>query len=212
MRMQMKDYVKYDFRSLFFFYANGIPLRVPMTGIRDFQTCGDLPTPVTFFVDPVFSDCCDLPCGCQFTTCEYYQDFGVYLRQSTLNSLKIDSFIVDGIELLTAPVSLGNIKIVDVGGYPFVMNLVDTLNGIGAPYFSFGISTRIHGTRGARFFTLKRLACVPFRILITLDGAECYLYTQDEQKQKYFSGSWDALGYDTETYTEPIDCVTTTEY
>jgi hypothetical protein len=120
--------------------------------------------------------------------------------------------MVDGIELLTAPVSFGYVNMVDVGGYPFCTNLVDTLNSIAAPYFSFGISTRIHPNRGARFFTCKRLACVPFRIVITLSGAECYLYTQDEQKQKYFSGTWDALGYAPDTYTEPIDCVTVTEY
>lgn len=210
--MKMKDYVGYDFRSLYFFYYNGIPLRVPMTSIRDFQTCSDMPTPVTFFVPPADTECCDLPCGCQFTTCEYYQDFGVYMRQATLDLLKVDSFMVDGIELLTAPVSFGYVNMVDVGGYPFCTNLVDTLNSIAAPYFSFGISTRIHPNRGARFFTCKRLACVPFRIVITLSGAECYLYTQDEQKQKYFSGSWAALGYAPDTYTEPIDCVTVTEY
>lgn len=212
MVMRMKDYVGYDFRRLFFFYHNGIPLRIPMTGIRDFQTCGELTTPVTFFQEPADTECCDLPCGCQFTTCEFYQDFGLYLRQDTLDDLKVESFVVDGIELLTAPVSFGYVNIVDVGGFPFVTNLVDTLNSIGAPYFNFGISTRIHPTRGARFFTVKRLACVPFRILITLSGADCYLYTQDEQLQKYFSGTWDALGYAPDTYTEPIDCVTVTEY
>mgnify|MGYP003440013376 FL=1 len=213
MRMQMKDYVGYDFRNLYLVNYNGIPLRVPMTGIRDFQTCGDIPTPVTFFVDPVSSSCCDLPCGCQFTTCDYYQDMGVFMQQATLNSMYIDSFVVDGIELLSAPVAMGAIEIVDVGGYPFVKNLIDTLNGIGAPYFSFGISTRIHPERGARFFTLKRLACVPFRILITLSGNECYLYTQDEQQTKYFTGgTWEDFGYGSAFYGEPIDCVTTTEY
>lgn len=212
MTMRMNDYVGYDFRSLFFFYHNGIPLRLPMTGIRDFQTCGELPTPVTFFQEPADTQCCDLPCGCQFTTCEYYQDFGVFMRQDTLDDLKVDSFIVDGIELLTAPVSFGYVNIVDVGGYPFITNLVDTLNSIGAPYFSFGISTRIHPNRGARFFTVKRLACVPFRIVITLNGSECYLYTQAEQKEKYFSGTWSALGYAPDTYTAPIDCTTVTEY
>lgn len=134
------------------------------------------------------------------------------MRQDTLDDLKVDSFIVDGIELLTAPVSFGYVNIVDVGGYPFITNLVDTLNSIGAPYMTFGISTRIHPTRGARFFTVKRLACMPFRIVITLNGADCYLYTQAEQKEKYFSGTWSALGYAPDTYTEPIDCTTVTEY
>lgn len=212
MRMQMKDYVGYDFRSLYAFRYNGIPLRVPMTGIRDFQACSQLPTPVTFFVEPSDTECCDLPCGCQFTTCEYYQDFGEYMRQATLDALLITSFEVDGIELLSAPVGFGDVQISDVGGKPFVMNLVNALNSIGAPYFSFGVSTRIHPTRGARFFTIKHLACVPFRILIKLSGAECYLYTQAEQKQKYFSGTWSALGYAPETFTAPTNCQTVTEY
>lgn len=213
MRIRMKDYVGYDFRSLFFFYHNGIPLRVPMISIRDFQTCSDMPTPVTFFQGPADTACCDLPCGCQFTTCDYYQDMGVLMRQDTLDDLKIDSFMVDGVELLTSPLSLGYVNIVDVGGYPFVTNLVDALNSVGAPYMTFGISTRIHPTRGARFFTIKHLACVSFRILVTLNSAECYLYTQSEQQTKYFTGgTWDDLGYAPDFYAEPIECTTVTEY
>ena len=212
MYLQMKDYAQYNFRQLFAFDYNGIPLVVPMTGIRDFAACSEISTPVTFFVEPAESDCCDLPCGCQFTTCEYYQDLGVYMRQDTLNQMRLASFIVDGIELITNPIAFGDVNIIDVDGRPFVTNFVDTFNSVGAPYFTFNISTRVHPERGMRYFKIKHLACVPFRILVTLNGQDCYLYTQAEQKQKFFQGTWEALGYGSTFHSEPIDCETQTEY
>jgi len=144
MMMRMTDYVGYDFRTMFAFRYNGIPLRVPMTGIRDFAPCSETPTPATFFVSPAETECCDLPCGCQFTTCDYYQDFSIFLRQSTLDLLKVSSFMVDGIELLSAVVSFGTLKMITIDGMPYVMNMVDTLNSIAAPYFTFALSTREH--------------------------------------------------------------------
>ena len=210
--MKMKDYVGYDFRRLFAFKYNGIPMRVPMVGIRDFASCSDIPTPVTFFASPSETKCCDLPCGCRFSTCDYYQDMGIFMRQATLNSLKLASFVVDGIELVTAPISFGLLKMVDIGGQQYVMNLIDTLNSVGAPYFSFNLSTRTHPEKGKRFFTLKRPACIPFKIIIELSGVEIYMYTHEVQQTKWFSAGWEDFGYGSEFYGEPIDCRTTTEY
>lgn len=211
--IRMTDYVNENFRRLKTFNIGGIPIRAALTAYRDFDGCDELPTPATFSVPPAETACCDLPCGCQFSTCEYYQDFGIFMRQSTLNDLKVSSFVVDGKELLTSPVSFGNIKMIDMNGYRYVMNMVDTLNSIGAPYFSFDISERVDGTRGKRFFKIKHLLCIPFKILITNDGEEVYKYTQDEQKTKWFSGdTWEDFGYSPNFYGEPIDCVTTTEY
>jgi len=212
MFMRMKDYIGYDFRRLFAFKYRGVPLRVPMTGIRDFAPCADSPTPVTFFVPPAETECCDLPCGCQFTTCDYYQDFGVFMRQSTLDDMRLTSFMVDGIELVTTPIGFGLLNMVDVGGMPYVMNLIDVLNSVAAPYFSFNLSTRTHDPKGKRFFSLKRLACVPFRIVIEHDGEEVYIYTQDSQQTKWFGSSWEDFGYGGGAYGDPIDFVTTTEY
>ena len=212
MFMRMKDYVGYDFRRMFTFRYNGIPLRVPMIGIRDFASCGEIATPVTFFVSPAETQCCDLPCGCQFTTCDYYQDLGVFIRQATLNDMLITSFVVDGFELLTAPVTLGLLNIVEINGFQYVTNLIDALNSIGADYFSFNLSTRTHPEKGKRFFSIKHLACVPFRILITYQGEEAYLYTQAEQKTKWFTPGWVDMGYGSGLYGEPIDCITVTEY
>ncbi len=213
MYIKMRDYNSYSFRQLFTFRHNGVPLRLPMLSIRDFDGCSDISTPVQMLVAPVQSSCCDLPCGCQFTTCDYYFDFGIYMSQSSLNDLKIASFEIDGIEFLTAPVTFGYLKIIDLDGMPYVTNMVDTLNSIGAPYFSFKISSRVHPDKGKRFFTLKRLACVPFKILITNSADEdVYLYSESEQKTKYFGATWANFGYGAETYGAPIDCVTQTEY
>ncbi len=212
MYLRMSEYVKINFRKMYTFQVNGVPVRVPAIGVRDFAPCSQVPTPVTFFADAANSECCDLPCGCQFTTCEYYQDFGEFMRQSTLDNMKISSFLVDGVELITTPVGFGTINIINLNGKPYVTNLVDTLNTIGAPYFSFDYSTRTHASRGKRYFTIKRLACHSFKILITQSGEDCYLYTNTEQKQKYFSGSWSALGYSPTLHTEPENCTTLTEY
>ncbi len=212
MFMRMKDYIGYDFRRLFTFKYRGVPLRIPMTGIRDFAPCSESPTPVTFFVPPAETECCDLPCGCQFTTCDYYMDFGVFLRQSTLDDMRLVSFMVDGIELVSSPIGFGLLNMIDIAGQSYVMNLLDVLNSVGAPYFSFNLSTRTHPDKGKRFFSVKRLACIPFRIVIEYDGEEVYLYTQDSQQTKWFNPTWEDFGYGSEFYGEPIDCETTTEY
>jgi len=213
LRMKTKDYFSYDFRNLYRFRLRGIPIVAPMQAVRDFAAGNsDLPTPVTFFVEPSETDCCDLPCGCQFKTCEYYQDLGYNVRQSTLNSWLISSFVVDGIEQLTAPVALGLIKIIDIGGKPYVTNLVDVLNGIGAPYFSFSYSTRVHPEKGLRYFKIKNLACVPFSITITVGGSEGYIYTQDSQQQAIFQAGFDDMGYGSSFTGVPENCVPTTEY
>lgn len=209
---QMKDYVGYDFRRLFKFDYMGRPLQAAMTDIRDFSSCESLPTPVSFFVTTAETECCDLPCGCQFIECEYYQDFGLYLRSATLDDMQIESFTVDGIEQLTAPLGFGEIKILDIDGKPYIANLVDALNSVGAPYFTFEYSNRVHPQRGLRYFRVKRPVCVPFRILITHNGNDAYLYTQDEQKTKWFDVTWEPLGYGATTHDTPENCVTTTEY
>lgn len=211
--MRMKDYAGYDFRRLFRFLYRGIPIVAPMLNIRDFSSGNpETPTPIEFFVEPAETSCCDLPCGCQFSTCEYYQDLGNHVRQATLNSWLISSFVVDGIELLTAPVALGLIKIIDIGGKPYVTNLVDTLNAIGAPYFSFSYSTRLHPEKDLRYFKIKRLACIPFSITITVGGSDGYIYTQDAQQQAIFQSGFADMGYGSSFIGIPENCIQTTEY
>jgi len=211
--MTMAEYQSYNFRQMFRFKIKGLPAVAPMTEIRDFSSAdgANIATPVKFFVEPSTLDCCDLPCGCQFVECEYYQDMGPMMRQSTLNTLRIASFVVDGVEYITTPVSFGAIKIIDIGGKPYVTNLVDKLNAIGAPYFSFNYSSREEPGKGLRFFKLKRLACFEFRILITEFGVDAYEYTHNSQQQQVFGGGWDDFGYPP-THGEPENCLTTTEY
>lgn len=211
--IKMHEYLDIDFRRLYSFLYNGKQIRVPMQSIRDFSPCENTPTPVTFFVPPAETSCCDLPCGCQFTTCEYYQDFGVYMQQSTLNQLQVTSFIVDGIEYVNNPVGFGVLKIVNIGGLRYVMNMVETLNSIGAPYFTFSASSRKDSIKGVRFFKIKKPACIPFTIVISQSGTPVYRYTQAEQKTTVFnSGSFGPFGYAGTPYSTPMACVTSTEY
>lgn len=209
-RVSMADYNRYNFRGLFSFVYEGRTIRVPMTTIRDFSP--DIATPVTYFASPVETGCCDLPCSCRFTECDYYQDFGQYLRQSTLDDLNISSFKIDNIEQLASPLSLGQLNMVDISGGVYVTNLVDTLNKIGAPYFFFDYSTRLHATKGLRFFKIKHPACQTFEIIISDVGSEVYRYTESVQQEQWFAGTWGAIGYAPETFTAPDNCVTTVEY
>lgn len=209
--LEPQDYANFNFRNLLRLSFEGRPLRVESVEVSDHEMCGEIPTPIRAVVAPALTACCELPCGCQFSTCEYYQDFGLYLRQATLDTFRLASFVVDGIELITTPLPFGEINVADVDGDPFVTNLVDLLNSVGAPYFAFGISSRLDGERGRRFFTIKKPACQSFKILITADGDEVYMYTQAEQAQKWFSGTWAPFGYIT-TYDVPENCVITTEY
>lgn len=212
MLMRMADFVNIDFRSVYRFIYRGRPISAEMTKIRDAALCGGLPTPVTFFVPPVETECCDLPCGCQFSTCEYYMDIGTSITQATLDDLSITTFTVDGLSVITTAVPLGTLKVVNVLGRPYVTNLVDALNSVGAPYFTFAYSSRISALKGARFFTVKRPACTPFEIVISYGEIEVYRYTDTVQETNWFGGGFGPLGYMGEEYSEPENCVITTEY
>jgi hypothetical protein len=209
-RITAAEYSAYNFRIPFKFDYEGRELRLPMTSIRDFNP--DLPTPVTYFGSPAETGVCDLPCNCRFETCDYYQDLGTFILQSTMDALSVSSFTIDGVEQLTAPVPLGQLNVVDLGGSGYVTNLVDALNSIGAPYFAFSYSTRQHPERGARFFKIKRPACQAFEIIVSDGNDPVYRYTHNAQQEMWFAGSWGDIGYGTELLSAPDNCVTTIEY
>jgi hypothetical protein len=190
----------------------GVPVICQMTGIRDFASENLGLTPVTFSIPPSLLDCCELPCGCQFIECEYYQDFGVYMRQSSLNQYNVSSFIIDGIETITEPVFLGSMRFIDVSGSPYFTTLVDTLNLIGAPYFTFSYSNRSHPEKGLRYFKIKKLLCTTFEITISQNATERYKYTESSQMQKMFALHWEPMGYNSEFTDVPENCIQTTEY
>lgn len=93
-----------------------------------------------------------------------------------------------------------------------MINVVNVLNSVAAPYFSFDSSTREHPDKGYRYFKLKRPACIPFEIIFTHSGGDMYRYTDTEQKTKWFTGTWQPFGYGAVTHAEPIDCFIRTEY
>jgi len=210
--MNMTDYVNFRFRGLYYYTDRGRSVYAKMRAINDFAAGAKLSTPVDFLRSPALSACCDLPCGCRFLECEYYMDFGPQIRQSTLDTLKISSFKVDGKELLSADLSLGLKNVIIVNGRQYVTNLIDALNTVGAPYFIFSYSTRVSTLKGLRFFKIKRPACQAFEIIIEQSGSEVYRYTQDIQEQKWFGASFEPFGYGAEEYGEPENCVNTIEY
>lgn len=212
MMLTADQYNQINFRDIYKFTYLGRQFNVPMISIRDAAPCSNAPSPVQFFVAPVDSTCCDLPCGCQFTTCDFYQDLGPYLAQSTMNQLYITSFKVDDVEFIVDPIALGIINMIDLGGRRYITNLVDKLNSIGVPYFVFSYSTRVHPEKGLRYFKIKRPACQSFEIIVSQLANEVYKYSNTEQSTKWFGGVWAPFGYGSEFHSTPIDCITTTEY
>lgn len=209
--LKMSDYTGLSFRDLYTFRFLGVPLRLELQEIRDFAACDGTPTPVRFLAPAQESECCDLPCGCRFIECEYYQDLGFSLQQETLDDMTLSSFKINGIEFAASPISFGKLKIVDVRGKQYVMNLVDALQSVGAPYFTISVSEREEGNnKGMRWFKIKRPICHTFSIQIKINADVAYEYTETAMKQYLFSGST-GFGY-TNQHNAPIGCVTTTEY
>jgi len=211
--MSSKEYAGWDFRKLFYLTYLGRPVVARLQSISDFKTGEDIPTPVKFFIEPMDTECCDLPCSCQFSDCRYFSDFGVYIQQGTIDDLQITSFKIDEKEQLTAPVGFGLLNIIQQGNGLYVTNLVDTLNSLGIPYFTFSYSPDTYAPKAApRYFRIKRPICQTFEIIISDSGGEVYKYTDISQEQQWFSGSWSPFGYGMDTVDEPEDCQITMEY
>lgn len=134
------------------------------------------------------------------------------MLQETLDEMRLSSFIVDGKELLTAPLPFGELEIVDIETDPYILNLVTLLQSIGAPYFDFATSARVHPEKGRRYFKITRPSCTPFSITITHNGSDVYHYTESLQEGQWFGGGWSALGYGAVTHSTPINCQTITQY
>lgn len=212
MQMNTAEYSAFKFRALYYYVDNGRSVYAKMRKISDFIAGSQITTPVDFQRSPALSACCDLPCGCRFSECEYYQDLGPQVRQSTLDTLKIASFKVDGKELVTSDVSLGLKNVIVVNSRQYLTNLVDALNTIAAPYFIFSYSTRVSTAKGLRFFKIKRPACQSFEIVIEQSGDPVYRYTELVQEQKWFGASFEPFSYGAEEYSEPENCVNTIEF
>ena len=206
------DYAAWNFRVPFAFNYKGRPVVALGEKISDFAHALDTSTPMRLLVEPSDTQCCDLPCSCRFKECDYYQDFGQFITQDTLDDLSVTSFKVNGIERLTSPVDFGIIKIVQMAGKPFVTNLVDTLNALAIDYFTFRPSTKDFIDKlDARYFKIKWPSCWSFEIIISDTGGEVYKYTDFDQSQMWFDATWEGFGYSNEL-TVPEDCIITVEY
>jgi hypothetical protein len=211
--MNSNDYSAWDFRTKFKLTYNGRQLLPLGESIRDFAHGADIPTPMKFLVEPSDTECCDLPCSCRFTECDYYQDFGQYMTQDTLDQLSVTSFKINEIEQLLAPADFGIINVVEVNGRQFVTNLVDTLNALAIDYFGFRASTKTYADKlDQRFFKIKRPACWSFEIIISDTEGEVYRYRDYDMAQKWFDADWEPMGYAGNPVSEPEDCITTIEY
>lgn len=211
-KMTQRDYSAWDLRTRFKFLLNGFPVVGLGTAINDFANDGTS-TPLTLIVEPAETACCDGPCSCRFNECEYYQDFGAFVRQTTLDDIVISSFKVDGIEQLTLSIGLGILNIVSIGGRAYVTNLVDALNSIGVDYFSFSYSPTAYSQKtDGRWFKIKYPACQTFEIILTDSGGDIYKYTESTMLQQWFGSGYSAFGYSGVLYSTPQNCIETIEY
>ena len=211
--MSSNDYARWDFRTPFTFKFNGRKIIALMESIRDFAHALDITTPVKFLVEPSDTSCCDGPCGCKFKECDFYQDFGQYMTQDTLDALSLTSFKVNGVEQLDGAVDFGLLNVVEFGEKQFVTNLVDTLNDLAIDYFTFRPSTTDYPLKvDARFFKIKWPSCWSFEIIIESGEGEVYRYRDYDMAQQWFDASWAAMGYGADPVSEPQNCVITAEY
>lgn len=212
--MGMNEWQRWDFRKKFLFEYEGRPVIGQGENIRDFAPATDLPTPIRLLVNPNVSECCDGPCSCRYTECDFWHDFGQFMSQQTMDDLSITSFAVDGIEQLTAPVEFGIINVVSINGKAFVTNLIDALNGLEIPYFRFKPSEQDYPEKtDLRYFKIKRPACQTFRIEISDGDGVVYFYSDTEMGSAWFTaGDFEPFGYAGNPISEPSACVTTVEY
>ena len=207
------DYSAWNFRKKFVHTIGGKPTVMLGQRIRDYAAALDIPTPIDFIVEAPSTTCCELPCGCRFIECDYYQDFGQYMNQSTLDELSITSFKVNEVEQLLAPVDFGVLKIVEFGGRQFIMNMIEALEACGVDFFSYRPSTQVYSLKpDGRFFKIKRPACWTFEIIISDGDGEVYRYTESTMEQKWFGVDWAPFGYGGDPVSEPSNCVTSIEY
>ena len=83
--MGMNEWQRWNFRKPFLFNYEGRPVIGIGENIRDFAPATDLPTPLRVLVEPNTSECCSGPCSCRYTECDYFQDFGQFMSQQTLD-------------------------------------------------------------------------------------------------------------------------------
>ena len=211
-KMTQSDYSAWDLRTRFKFLIDGFPVVGLGTAINDFANDGTA-TPLMLTIEPAESACCDGPCSCRFNECEYFQDFGAFVRQTTLDDIVISSFKVDGVEKLASSIGLGILNIVSIGGRAYVTNLVDALNSIGVDYFSFSYSPTAYSQKNdGRWFKIKYPACQTFEIILTDSGGDIYKYTESAMLQQWFGSGYSAFGYGGATYSTPQNCIETIEY
>jgi hypothetical protein len=212
-RLTIEQFSGYDFSKPRIVRHDGFPVTLFPTNIDDFTPASGTATPLTFYAELQQSGCCDLPCNCVFTQCDYYQDLGTYITQTQLGALRVSSFKVDGKEYITTPIFLGLYKAIEVDKKAFVTNLVDALRKAAVPYFTYNYSRQTYAPKNdLRFFTIKRPACQSFTIEVSNASEVVYRYTESLMEQKVFGGTFGPFGYGGSPVSVPNNCITTQEY
>ncbi|MEM4255672.1 MAG: hypothetical protein QXR53_05100, partial [Candidatus Norongarragalinales archaeon] len=117
-----REFSAFDFRRRYSFMYEGRQVSAFALQLRDFQP--PLPTPVIYEVPAQTTSRCSLPCSCLFRQCDYFQEFNAEITPATFEQMRIRSFKVEGKEMIEAPVVLGKMNVIDVGGALYVANLV----------------------------------------------------------------------------------------
>ena len=171
-----------SFRMQALLLNKGLPMLFRPYSVNDIELSKDLPVLVKMSRGgclPTY-----VPCGCATKSCLWFQGFkdgGPWDPEEVM----LVSFEVDGQQYVEDPLPLGPANVITLSGLSYVTNMVDVLNLVGVPYFTFtyevGGGALPAGDRPL-FFRMKHPTCQKFTILFyhgLVDSVNLWLYTEE---------------------------------
>ena len=207
----------FNFRKQQLLYHKGQPLLLRPVAIKDIDMGKDTPLLLEFTKGgclPTFS-----PCGCAKKTGIWYQHYSnAFGSHNPLNTF-VTFFEVDGIQYVLpgAYVPLGDANIITLNGFDYATNLVDALNTLNIPDFTFNYKTAGGSvpTDDRRYwFEISYPSCQRFTIMlqeIGIDEVNRWLITEEgvwiwNPDQLYWSQDRDVFS---PNYPVPLNIVET---
>lgn len=167
--------LKYNFRKQQLIMHKGQPILFRPVAIKDIDFGDDLPILVELAKGgclPTFA-----PCGCSKTTGLWFQNYSDAGADHDPTDIYVTFFEVDGMQYIGAglSVNLGPANIITVSGQNYATNLVDALDSLNIPDFTFtykiGPSSITIGDR-KYFFEISYPSCQRFTILLQEQNPE----------------------------------------
>jgi hypothetical protein len=177
--------LRFSFRRQQMLYHKGQPLLLRPTAIKDIDMQRDIPLLVEFTKGgclPTFA-----PCGCARTTARFYQHYSDEGGEHNPLNTFVTFFEVDGVQYVLpgAYPGLGAANIITLNGFDYATNLVDALNSLNIPHFTFTYRTAggsITSDDRKYWFEISYPSCQRFTIMlqeIATEEVNKWLYTEE---------------------------------